>query len=134
MIKFFKSIAIRSYINITFMNYIYNENIEQNLDLLRNEVLLLIDKNKNERSIFEFNIFKFIFKMRINIYEYTYSKYSIYLEPFKIVANIKNDDDAFVEEFKNKINACDNLFVLYLLYDFLNTQHLKYNNIMKLIK
>lgn len=120
MCIFFKSIGIRLCMNIMFMDYVCNENPEKNVDLVKIKNIELIDKIKNERTAFLFGAFKLMMRMKINIYnKHIYSKYSSYFEDFKIITNIK-DDNVFVEEFKNKINICNNLFVLYLLYDFLN--------------
>lgn len=111
--SFFKSIMCKAYLNIMFMDYVYNINTEKNLDLLKNEIIVLIDKHKREKTIFKLNSLKTFLCIKINHYDYMYQKYSNYFEDFKLVLNIKNND-TFVQDFKTKINGCDDLFVLYL--------------------
>ena len=76
---------------------------------------LLIDKYKNEKTTFAFNSFKIQLHKEINNYKYMYPKYLNYLYEFMNVINITNKD-VFIQEFKTKINDCDDLFVLYLFH------------------
>lgn len=122
---FIRSLSVRACMYIIFMDYIYNENKTKNINLLRDEIIILIDKTKSQRTLFKFNVFKLSLRRQISFYEYTYPKYSSYLADFKIIAK-QNDNDIFVEEFKTKVNNCDDLFVLYLFYDYLNGAHSRY--------
>lgn len=106
---------VKIYLDIMFMDYIYSENPEKNLDILKNKIIVLIDKYKNEKTTFAFNSFKIQLHKEINNYKYMYPKYLNYLYEFMNVINITNKD-VFIQEFKTKINDCDDLFVLYLFH------------------
>lgn len=124
---FIRSLGVRACMYIIFMDYIHNENTTKNIDLLRDEIIVLIDKTKSQRTLFKFNVFKLSLSRQISFYEYTYPKYSSYLADFKIIAKQNdNNNDIFVEEFKTKVNNCDDLFVLYLFYDYLKGAYSRY--------
>lgn len=115
MCHFFKFLILKLCINIMFMNYTHNINTHKNLDVLKNEIITLIDKSKSEKTTFRFNSFKLLMRMKCNQYKYMYPKYSNYLEDFMTVLKIENND-IFIQEFITKVNICDDLFVLYLLF------------------
>lgn len=112
---FFKSIVSKACLNIMFMDYIYNVNTQKNLDLLKNEIVMSIDKYKNEKTNFKFNLFKVLICRENSRYKYMYPKYSNHFEDFILISEIQNND-TFVQELKKKIKNCDDLFVLYLSF------------------
>ena len=122
---FIKSVVARACIYVLFMNYVHNQNKEKNIDLLKYEILVLIRNIKGRMNLFRFYVFKQNLSKIISFYEYTYSKYSSYLAYLKNVTKIA-DNNIFVEEFEAEINNCDDLFVLYLFYDFLKGAYSRY--------
>lgn len=109
--NYIKSIPFKIAINIKFALYKKYEN--QNTIIIKNQIINLIDKHKNDKSVFYFNAFKVGIRININQCKYLYNNYSLKLNEMDEILQIK-DNDIFIIEFKNKINEYNDLFLLYL--------------------
>lgn len=121
MCQSIKAIIVRACLNIMFMEYSSNES-EYNLnefEKIKNEIILSFDNIKNNTRTFRFNSFKIYMILRMNYFQYVYPKYSNFLEEFKIILKFENNN-LFIQEFKNNIGTCDELFVLFLIKIIIN--------------
>jgi hypothetical protein len=113
MFLFVGLIFQKAFINIMYINYILNKNKNKDLDMLKNDILHLLDNNQN--TGIKINILKIILIRALYKYKTMYPKYLNYYDNFISICKIKNND-LFIQKFKRKIDQNDNLFVLYLLF------------------
>jgi len=112
---FMKSILERGRLYIMYTNYVLNQNENKDLNILKNTIIELIDTHRIEDSFFKFNSVKIKLLRNFNKYKYIYPNYAKYINDIILLLNIKNNEE-FTQELKIKINLCDDLFILYLLF------------------
>lgn len=118
MLYYIKSLLLKFSINIMYMDYIYNKNTKKNVDLLKNEINLIINNYSNENSAFKLGSLKIYLHAKLYHFIYLYPKYSNKLNNFLNIFINENNNfyNKFIQEIQMKVNICDDLFVLYLIY------------------
>ena len=101
--------------NIWYSNYIYNENAEKNVNLLKNTCIMLIDEHTINKSELQVDLLKRGLYTDCTRYIYMYPNYSNYLKDFITIFTPKTKNDTFIQDFKSNIMSCDDFFVLFLI-------------------
>ena len=109
--KTLKLLALRILTNLEFKLYKY-ENTD--INIIKIEIIFLINKHFKEKDIFNFNSFKLRIQFDIYKYKNIYNDYSSELNEMYEILKIKNND-IFIIEFTKKINEYNNLFILFLI-------------------
>lgn len=115
-----KLFIYKQFMNIWYSNYIYNENAEKNIDLLKNTCIMLIDEHTINKSELQVDLLKRGLYINCTQYIYMYTNYSNYLKEFITIFTSKTKNDTFIQDFKSNIMSCDDFFVLYLISFSLN--------------
>ena len=110
-----KLFIYKQFMNIWYSNYIYNENAEKNVDLLKNTCIMLIDEHTINKSELQVDLLKRELYTDCTRYSYMYPNYSNYLKDFITIFTPKTKNDTFIQDFKSNIMSCDDFFVLFLI-------------------
>lgn len=107
----------RGCLYIMYCNYTVNTNPTKDISVAKTQLITTVETICRRYNTFNFGVFKLKMRICSGRYAYYYPSYlSTYFSPLTtILADEDNKDkELFLTKFKEWVNQCDDLFVLYL--------------------
>ncbi len=122
-------ILLRGCIFVGYCNYIANVNPEKDISVAKTQLINTVETICRGCNTFKFESFKLELKINCSRYHTYYSSYysTTYFSPLSTILSDKDskDNELFLTKFKEWVNQCDELYIIYLFLHIFEIKEIK---------